>query len=920
MKTEKKLIGLCVTHINSEHTLDLIESLQKILRENGDKLLVFNSSRDFADKSLPQGGARAVFTSINFDMLDLLIVVKNWIYDEEIIAQMVRGAKRANVPVVMLGGSFKDCYEVKTCGEKALGELVRHVVVDHGVKDIFFVGGSFDNAETIERVSVVKETMKSLGLELDEAHIGYGEFWEEPTRALIDKIIEEGRVPKAFICANDVMAFETIRVLGLNGIKVPNDVIVTGYDGLVASKYSNPSLTTCMENKDDIVRACLEIMKDSSENGISPRLVTVEHDFYIGESCGCTSSDDDSSYKKQNKLFYREIYEGRRHENELFEWLETAIHESDIKNIRWTLQRHILTNAYLCLKKDFIVGAFEEYNSDDSKPYGDFLQVFIANDDHYRSVEIPDYPVKDMIPELDTWLEDDTVAFISSIFVDMKPLGCYVVKSADTRDACHKINRIATVVNIAFRSVFSKISQQNMLTKLENFSNINPISKLRNMKGFIKWFSEFSDVAENHQRAISVSIYNIKRYKYILENYGMDDIEEIVSFISKAFRASVRPENTMLAQITEDDFVVFNYADFGHEEQIQEMISETTNSFYEIIGGFNAVNGKPYAIEVNAGCTWSNPGWNQKIGDYIKLANGNLYLNRLRYGSDAITSDTSSKSKEDVDENKQKELEAKFKLLLEKNLFNYFFQPLVDAHTGEIYAYEALMRTTKEVGLFPLEILDLATKNQKLYSIEYATFFNVFERLHSDFESFKGRKIFINTIPGYFLSTSDLNVLRSKYSRLMNYGVIELTEGESLDDDEIEVMKGLCSDDVGCMLAVDDYGTGHSNIVNVLRYEPQVIKIDRYLITDIHKDNNKQMFVRNAIDFARANHIKVVAEGVETLDELNMVIRLGVDLIQGYYTAKPAPEPLDDIPAEIKQQIVEAYEKHQKEEIERYGE
>ena len=58
---------------------------------------------------------------------------------------------------------------------------------------------------------------------------------------------------------------------------------------------------------------------------------------------------------------------------------------------------------------------------------------------------------------------------------------------------------------------------------------------------------------------------------------------------------------------------------------------------------------------------------------------------------------------------------------------------------------------------------------------------------------------------------------------------------------------------------------------------------------------------------AKAKDIKVVAEGVETLDELNMVIGLGADLIQGYYTAKPAPEPIKTIPEEIKKQIINAY-------------
>ena len=107
-------------------------------------------------------------------------------------------------------------------------------------------------------------------------------------------------------------------------------------------------------------------------------------------------------------------------------------------------------------------------------------------------------------------------------------------------------------------------------------------------------------------------------------------------------------------------------------------------------------------------------------------------------------------------------------------------------------------------------------------------------------------------------------------------------------------------------IAIDDYGTGYSNIVNLMRYSPQIIKIDRFLVADIHTDQNKQMFVKSTIDFARLNDIKVLAEGVETSDELRMVITLGVDYVQGYYTGRPVAEPIPVIAENIRKESEEA--------------
>ena len=91
----------------------------------------------------------------------------------------------------------------------------------------------------------------------------------------------------------------------------------------------------------------------------------------------------------------------------------------------------------------------------------------------------------------------------------------------------------------------------------------------------------------------------------------------------------------------------------------------------------------------------------------------------------------------------------------------------------------------------------------------------------------------------------------------------------------------------GVNVAVDDYGTGYSNVVNIMRYEPNFVKVDRLLVSGINNNQQSQHFVRDIVSFSHDNNIRVIAEGVETLDELKACISLGVDFIQGYYTAKP---------------------------------
>lgn len=105
------------------------------------------------------------------------------------------------------------------------------------------------------------------------------------------------------------------------------------------------------------------------------------------------------------------------------------------------------------------------------------------------------------------------------------------------------------------------------------------------------------------------------------------------------------------------------------------------------------------------------------------------------------------------------------------------------------------------------------------------------------------------------------------------------------------------------MIAIDDYGSGYSNTAAVLSLQPDVIKVDRSLIADINTNVKKQHFLTGIIDFARLNNIKVLAEGVETYDEMSVTIRRGVDFIQGFYTAKPQKEIVPDIPDAVAEQM-----------------
>lgn len=247
-------------------------------------------------------------------------------------------------------------------------------------------------------------------------------------------------------------------------------------------------------------------------------------------------------------------------------------------------------------------------------------------------------------------------------------------------------------------------------------------------------------------------------------------------------------------------------------------------------------------------------------------------------------------------ENDKSEYEktSRFLRLVNENLFLYHFQPIVSATDGEIVAYEMLMRSDSSIGMFPLEILEYAEKTKRLYDIEKATMTNALSIIEKHQDIFKKRKLFVNSITAHALTDEDWSTLENEYGELMEKMVIEFTEQTEIDDQSLDNIRLRLSRSK-VKIAIDDFGTGYSNTSNLIKYTPDYVKIDRSLIERINEKPKMRKLVSGFIEFIHENGYQALAEGVETYEELQTMIQLGSDLIQGFYTSKPKPIMLHEI-------------------------
>ena len=884
MADRQKLIAVCLSQVHNFLNMGFLNELSRIGEAEGFGVVIFNTSLDFywyqGENKIPRAG----FRSIQYHLFDALVFICHGFHDDDLIREITDGAKAHNVPVFLAGMELPGCWTIVNNYEEGYKELLRHIIRDHGAKDTFFIAGIQDEPNSEGRLKCWEEVLEENNLPFDPGMFAYGDFWTKPAADVTRRLIRSrDKLPDAIFCANDFMAIAVCDTLREEGFRVPEDVIVTGFDGMPAAYMATPRLSTCCDDPHSLAATIIDLIRRLKAGEHPP--YTIVHSFrpVFSESCGCPSPEN----KRYDALtVYRRSETLNNHENDLYHTVARLLVQNNPEAFLKMISATILPDSYICLNKR-LLGIYSgvDYAADSIEEE----LLYIPHRDREEDFAITECRLSELRPS--EGLETGMTLF-NTLHTGTVVCGFYAAHTRDLDNDAQLIKRLSDVLNLVFTIHLGNARQQLLISHLDSTLYTDSVTGLNNLKGLTRWFEGYAAEEDNHARPLALSVYSINRYNYIYENFGMNETEEIVRLVANRLTSS-NPNALVIARIGSDQFVVMDSGDTP--EMISRTINRTTADFFTQIESYNAISGKQYFVEVNCGCTNVEGGWTDTtLENLIRLALGELYLYKLRSNVHASSKPSSSAA----------ELYSAFNLLMEKNLFKFHFQPIVYAKNAQIYAYEALMRTDNLINLSPLEVLAVAREYNRLYDVEKATIFGIMERFVHDYSDFSGSKVFINTIPGYFLNEDDCDEIRKDFDSYLDCFVFELTEQDSIGDEELYRLKHLCKSGSSAQIAIDDYGTGHSNIVNVLRYTPQIIKIDRALISGIQNDRNKQLFVRNTIDFAHQNGIRALAEGVETSEELRTVIDYGIDLIQGFYTGRPSEVPVRTIHESVRHEIL----------------
>lgn len=418
--------------------------------------------------------------------------------------------------------------------------------------------------------------------------------------------------------------------------------------------------------------------------------------------------------------------------------------------------------------------------------------------------------------------------------------------------------------------------------QIERERDSDILTKLYGRQGFRREAEELFGQPEvmKHAALLMIDLDNLKTTN---DRFGHNFGDLYIQTAARCFQENT-PEGTLCGRMGGDEFQILLY---GFDDR--ETIRKSLDKLYQAIGEVEFVlpDGQNMGLSASGGYAWY-PEDSDNLSALMKYSDFTMYqVKRTKKGK--LKEFDSEAWKQQMSEDQSR---LEFHQMMDAGKITYHFQPIFRADSGEVYGYEALMRVDMPSLREPKMVLQIAREEGLMGEIEKLTMFKATESYMALLD--KGAVpqsafLFINSIANEDMTEEDEKEYHDRFGQLQDRVIIEITETENLEMELIR--KKSAAEGFTGIFALDDYGSGYNSELNLLTLNPHYVKVDVTIVRDIDVDENKQQIVRNIVQYAHERDMKIIAEGIETGAEMKKLLELDVDLLQGFYLARPGAVP-----------------------------
>lgn len=567
-----KIIAVCMCKVYDERNYRIIRALNNFAVENDYRLFVYHTCSDLYWKTLSEKGEQSVFDLIDYNITDAVVTFEEGVYAENVMTKIRMDAAKYGKPVISVGVEHDDCISIKFDYAKGFEQVVRHVIEQHGVRDIGFIAGRKDEENSEERIAVFRKLLEEYDIPFRNDVFYYGDYWSVPALKAVDDMIEKNKVPRAIICANDMMAIAAGAEFQRRGYKIPEDIIITGFDGSEEANFCTPMLTTS----------------------------------------GCKPSVEQINTGEHIRILRDRMNRYQDEERVLYELAVNIMNCETPKTLATLLKEYAFGDMAVVVNGDFFDERKDPRVSNREPLFSDKMILLRS-----RAVEDRDIPQPfdrtNIIPDIENIMDYKVPLIFSALAYIGIPLGYACFYFPVQLNEYFKIPLYVNSLNTALGSFRSVTYQKYMTKHIEEMYRHDMLTGLYNRTGFYNALETLP--RRNDQLALVVSV-DVDGLKYINDNFGHEAGDYAIRAAANAID-SVSIENKVCGRFGGDELALFAIVDTDLADQVKEEIKDK-------MAELNRRCGKSYVLSVSVGAAVA-PVENFWFDDVMHIADKYMY-------------------------------------------------------------------------------------------------------------------------------------------------------------------------------------------------------------------------------------------------------------------------------------------------------
>lgn len=418
--------------------------------------------------------------------------------------------------------------------------------------------------------------------------------------------------------------------------------------------------------------------------------------------------------------------------------------------------------------------------------------------------------------------------------------------------------------------------------ELEHQANHDSLTGLPNRNLLNDRIHQAIAFASRNQSQFSLAFMDLDHFKVINDSLGHNAGDQVLLQMARRLQGSAREVDTV-ARLGGDEFVIL-LADsgpfagrIGWLERLKELVAAPL-----------VLEGQELVLSCSIGfCCYPEDG--RDVDTLLRNADTAMYQAKHQ-GRNRICAFT-PKMNEQIQ--RRLLLERGIRQALQNGEFRLVYQPQLDLQSGRLCGFEALVRWQQEDRLVaPDEFIPLAEETGQIVGIDLYVFDAACRQILAWKDAMHGLSMSVNFSAISFMERDFIDRVQQIITQ---HGVapgrlkLEVTESLLMTNTAEVLAKMQALSALGIRFSIDDFGTGYSSLGYLKRFPFSELKIDRSFVTDVHLDPDSASLARSMISIGHNLGLKVIAEGVETPEQLGFLRRAGCDELQGYYYSPPLP-------------------------------